>query len=37
MFKRVNLESYPLLLLMYNNRNFKIITVSDNEAVIFIS
>lgn len=37
MFKRVNLESYPLLLRMYNNRNFKIITVSDNEAVIFIS
>lgn len=37
MFKRVNFETYPLLLRMYNNRNFKIITVSDNEAVIFIS
>lgn len=37
MFKRVNLETYPLLLRIYSNRSFKIITVSDSEAVIFIS
>ena len=35
--KRVDMKSYLLLLQMYKNKNIKIVTVSDTEAVIFIS